>query len=407
MRIYAFIIMLPEKYTSNQQHLNNNPHLRHYFIYSEAVLALIFRLICSKIVKHAYLGSEFKVSDKLKQEAKLFDATKCENLISAFGCLIIIATLVFVPTQTLSPPLSPLSFITWLAITALTLFLINKLKSADESEYEYFKERIMQAIPISNTLHLKESRTALWLVNFGMLVWLLLLVTKANYYGLGLLIIGAVAMIWGFSIQLEANGIYRAFNSYVSNKWILGVCSSALLFFSGVESASQINAVFGVDSSLFPFTVTAMLVINICVIFCLMMLIIFAITVCIVGLQLISDLRRKPKTSSSPMIFVALLFFSTYASLAGLIIHPSEAKENIARKIALKIDFNSSHLCTNSELKNRPVIFLGPNLSRVLAQSEKDEKTYQVYQCVSFSQMTEHTSNNKVNKNTVESTNKL
>jgi hypothetical protein len=95
--------------------------------------------------------------------------------------------------------------------------------------------------------------------------------------------------------------------------------------------------------------------------------------------ELVSKKRKKELA-----IFPAVILFSAYASIFGLLMLSPEVQNKSVKTIALKTDFNSAHLCGADWLKNQPVIFVGPNSSYVLGPSKLDNKELVVQKCISL-----------------------
>ncbi|WP_339515724.1 hypothetical protein [Pseudomonas sp. RL_15y_Pfl2_60] len=310
---------------------------------------------------------------------------KFKKLSHAFIFLFLLIILVFIPGHSLTPPLSIKATFSWIGITMLVFLVAKNLIKASQDEYSALVTHIKGKIP-SFKGEIVESSMALWLSYSGLTCWFLMALLKDIFFPLPLLILGATLMVWGLSIFLEENGVYKFSESRLSNKWVLSAIASAVLYWAGFKSAGQVNSVFGIDPGFFPFTLAAMILVNVIVLFCLIMLPVLLVLVGVTLLKFVNDISGKHKSKES-MIFSVVLAFSAYASIIGIIMQFPEAQENIVRSIALKTDFNSTHLCKGDWLKDKAVIFVGPNSSYVLTDSNNHEGKYEIYKCISFSKV--------------------
>jgi len=307
---------------------------------------------------------------------------KFEKLASAFIWLFLLTLLVFIPQHSLIPPLSIKATFSWLGIIALAFLVAKNLIKAGHNEYRALVSYIKGKIP-SFKGEIIESNMALGLSYSGLVCWFLIILLKDSFFPLPLFILGAILMVWGLSIYLEENGVYKFSESRLSNKWVLSAIASAVLYWAGFKSAGQVNSVFGIDPGFFPFTLAAMVLVNVIILFCLIMAPLFFILAGVMLIKFVRDISGKQKSKES-MIFPAVLVFSAYAALVGLMMQHPKAQENIVKSIALKTDFNSAHACRDDWLKNKSVIFVGPNSSHVLTESNVHEGKYEIYKCISL-----------------------
>lgn len=303
---------------------------------------------------------------------------KLENLSIAFIWLFLLTLLVFIPEHSLTPPLSIKAMFSWLGIFILAFLVVKNLIKANRDEYRALVVHIKGKIP-SFKGEIVESNMALGLSYSGLGCWFLIILLKNSFFPLPLFILGAILMVWGLSIFLEENGVYKFSESRLSNKWVLSAVVSAVLYWAGFNSAGQVNSVFGIDPGFFPFTLAAMVLVNVIILFCLIMVPIFFVS----GVVIVREFTGKKK-SKEYMMFVAVLVFSAYASLMGLTMLSPKAQDNIVKLIALKTDFNSTNICTNDWLKDKPVIFVGPNSSHVFTESNIHKGVYEIYKCISL-----------------------
>lgn len=305
---------------------------------------------------------------------------KLKKLPFAFTWLFLLTTLIFSPEYSLSFPLSEKAAFSWIAIIFFSFLVVKNLLQASREEYAevalYFKSKV----PFFKK-DLIESKMVLRLVYSGLLSWILMIIFKNTFLSLPLFILGLILMAWGLSTFMEDNGLYHLSRSSLSNKWFLGGAFSSILYWAGFKSAEQINSVFSIDPSFFPFTLSAMILVNVFVLFCLFMVPVFFICCALLFFNIVKLIIRK-KDYTQSRIFMAVLVFSAYAAIIGLKMQSPKLQNHFVNLIALKTDFNSKHLCANDRLKGIPVIFLGPNSRRVLAISRDSHNEYQVYQCI-------------------------
>ncbi len=126
-----------------------------------------------------------------------------------------------------------------------------------------------------------------------------------------------------------------------------------------------------------------MVLYNIATVFFLLMIPFFILTSAYMMFNIFYKLVSK-KRKKELAIFPAIILFSAYASIFGLIMLSQEVQNKSVKTIALKTDFNSAHLCGADWLKDQPVIFVGPNSSYVLGPSKSDNKELVVQKCISL-----------------------
>lgn len=307
---------------------------------------------------------------------------KFENLSFAFIWLFLLTLLVLIPEHSLTLPLSIKATFSWLGIFILVFLVAKNLIKASRDEYRALVFHIKGKIP-SFKGEIVESNMALRLSYSGLACWFLIILLKDSFFPLPLFILGAILMVWGLAIFLEENGVYKFSESRLSNKWVLSAIASAVLYWAGFNSAGQVNSVFAIDPGFFPFTLAAMVLVNVIILFCLIMVPVFIVSGGVMLLKFAREVSGKKKSKES-MMFMAVIVFSGYASLTGLIMQSPKAQEDIVRSIALKTDFNSTHVCKDDWLKDKPVIFVGPNSSHVLTKSNVHKDKYEIYKCISL-----------------------
>jgi hypothetical protein len=305
---------------------------------------------------------------------------KFQNLSVVFLWSFVLFILIFIPTHSLEE-LTVRSVLSWVGISILIILIIKNLLKSKLSEY---KELYIAVKGKFKTKELIESKTSVRLVFSGGACWFLILIFKSGLLPIPLFIIGATLMIWGLSHFLEENGLYKFSESSLSNKWILSALGSIVLYWSAFKSAGQVNSVFNIDPGFFPFTLTAMALFNIATLLFLLMIPVFIISGLIMLCNFVREVFFKKKKKNELMIFTGVLVFSAYASLFSLFMLSPTLQDKAVNSIALQTDFNSSHTCDDEWLKDKPVIFVGPNSNYVLATSQDHEGKYTIQRCISL-----------------------
>ncbi|WP_432472352.1 hypothetical protein [Amphritea sp. HPY] len=181
--------------------------------------------------------------------------------------------------------------------------------------------------------------------------------------------------------------------SWYSRKILFGLISIVVAiasFCSLSLTYSVINSIFKVDPSFFPLAISFGTVVH----FFWLFNIFFSITLCLVGALLVmvflyevycacfKEYNPLESYRRGRVIFVlsSAFFVSYFYLLAPKMLLGKELDDNVIKvmiaDVAYELDFNSSHLCDNSELtysadggktgESKKVIFLGPNYSKVL-----------------------------------------
>ena len=104
----------------------------------------------------------------------------------------------------------------------------------------------------------------------------------------------------------------------------------------------------------------------------------------ILVVNFIYEVFGKFENKSDREILPFILVFSAYASLFGIMMLMPKAEINTVKNIASKTDFNSKHTCEAEWLKDKSVIFIGPNSQYVLAISEESPTEFEVQKCLSL-----------------------
>lgn len=302
-------------------------------------------------------------------------------LIWCFGLVL----LIFIPSHSLSLPLSVKGLFSWIGIIILLFLVLKNVWKAKANEYKEYKEfyfYLKGKIPFIGK-ELVESKASINLSLSGAICWFLILIFKDGFLSFPLFIVGSILIIWGLSLFLEDNGIYKFTESKLSNKWVLGSLIASLTFWASFKSAGQINNVFGIDPSLFPFTLAAMTVYNIALFVFLLMIPVFLMTLLYMVLKTVYGLITK-NHHSELTIFPIIIVFSAYASMTGLLMLDTKNQKKTVKSVAYRTDYNSKHLCDVEWLKGEPVIFVGPNSNYVLGRSESNKELQVIQKCLSL-----------------------
>jgi len=313
-----------------------------------------------------------------------------KNLSLLFTWLLLLIILAPIPIYNLETLLSGDYFLSlhgiiiFPIIILLIFLMIRSLCKAEKNEYKelvvYLRDNLKGKFQPKK---LRESKAVLRLAFSGGVCLWLIFIFKDSPFTIPLFVLGTTLIIWGLSLFLEDNGVYKFSELRLSNKWLLSGIVSAIIFWAGFKSAGQINSVFNIDPSFFPFTFTAMVLFNIATLFCLFMIPVFILSLLITCFHFIREVANKRKNDES-LIFPIVLVFSVYASYFGLSMLSPEMQYQMANLIALKTDFNSTHTCKAEWLKEKPVIFVGPNSNYVLALSEENKGKYSIQECLSL-----------------------
>ncbi|MDI3324527.1 hypothetical protein QKW35_09080 [Pontibacterium granulatum] len=310
----------------------------------------------------------------------------------AFLYAFLIVCLVFMPSYSLDIPLSKEASVIWLAIFLLFLKFVITMSKVTRQElfncFSFVKGRVF-------SMEMKTTKVTNRLLFAGGACWFLILFFKETLFPLPLFVLGSILFVWGLSRFLEENSVYRFSESYISNRWLLGGLSSFILYWAGFNSASQINSMFGVDPGFFPFTISAMVFYNVAVILFLLMIPVFFVSSSILVAGIIKDLvndkdegrdkREDGDEGNVYAVLISIVVFSAYASVAGLIMLSPNTESVAVKSIAMKTDFNSKHYCKGEHLKDKSVIFIGPNSNVVLAEAvDNSKQQFSVQKCVSL-----------------------
>ncbi|PFG11415.1 hypothetical protein [Marinobacter sp. LV10MA510-1] len=305
---------------------------------------------------------------------------KFKNLSFVFVWLFLIVSLAFIPQRSLISSFSVEAALSWLGVLILSGLTIRSLFKAKNEYGEFFLLLKSKFKPKP----FKASKTVDRLILSGGSCWFLILLFKDSLFPIPLFILGAILMVWGLSLCLEENGVYKFSETRLSNKWILAAISSSVLYWAGFTAASQINSVFGIDPSFFPFSFSAMIVFNVATLLFLLMIPVFLASSAVMVVGFISEVKNREVSKDNSAILPLVLAFSAYAAIFGLTMLQPAVQLQAARSIALKTDFNSKNVCQSEWLNGKPVIFLGPNLKYVLSQSKENAEEFKVQECLSL-----------------------
>lgn len=212
----------------------------------------------------------------------------------------------------------------------------------------------------------------------GLLSWMPIVISGAKFQPALLFCIGSILLLWSTLLALEENGVYSFLNTWKSDKIFISFLIAAITFWGGYTSASQINNVFYIDSSYFPFTFSAMTVYNIArlttyfTIPTTVILMIFALY------DAMRTFRSKPSRVGEISLFLVPM---VYFAITGLIINEENVIKKSLIEISYSVDFNKNSHCDNSSVKNKPVIFLGPNSEKVLVKLYDKKDKFSIKDC--------------------------
>lgn len=187
--------------------------------------------------------------------------------------------------------------------------------------------------------------------------------------------VGVTLLLVYIAISFERNSFLSTIWKYGSVKFSISLALTIIIFFSSFTASSDINRIFGIDASAFPYTLTAVTFLNIFTAIEPIFRVLFAIS----GISLV--LKYFEYKSTGEFGWLGILFiFSCFASGSyGWFLNSSyfsEQKDIDLKiyKIAHKVDFSSNYPCKKTE-SSAKVIFLGPKMNHVLFDQVKASET--------------------------------
>lgn len=194
-----------------------------------------------------------------------------------------------------------------------------------------------------------------------------------------LYILSFILSSWLLLIYFENRFFNIWFVKYKSSKLFFSLISFVILLYLSVDSASQINNIFGVDSGVFIYTQSFVIVMS--------FLLYISGTILVVGLfsQLLFLYELFLPSEKSPIEFkkrgiyvingVIILF--SFFSFAYPYLEQKERNKLIV-KISEKVDFGK-HLCSNIDSDKR-IVYLNPSHTKILLKTELDN--YIISNCI-------------------------
>lgn len=178
--------------------------------------------------------------------------------------------------------------------------------------------------------------------------------------------VGVTLLLIYIAISFERNSFLSSIWKYGSVKLSISVALTIIIYFASFTASSDINRIFGIDASAFPYTLAAVTFLNIFITIEPIFRILFIIS----GLSLV--LKYFEYKSTGKFGWLGFLFiFGCFASggygwfLNASFFSDQQDIDLKIYKIAHKVDFSSNYPCKISESATK-VIFLGPQMNQVL-----------------------------------------
>ena len=200
---------------------------------------------------------------------------------------------------------------------------------------------------------------------FGILVSISIDDIWSQTYSILIFLISASILILWFVLLLEM--AFEEHIKYTSVRIFGTLLFSSLLFYASILSTQNINNIFSVDSSVFPythiiFTVTEFLVLLtpfFVVLFLLSFLLLFSLG---------ASFRITKNQNKVLVIMVSIIGFIISIVYIGisLIFMDEKNKTSIIYSIAHVVDFKKKNICTNIDEEKYSIVYLGTNHKNVL-----------------------------------------
>lgn len=308
------------------------------------------------------------INSNSQSEVAVVSLTK-ENIKRLVWCLASFfsaVNLAFAPDYSLSIPFdTPLEALGGLVVFVLFLFGIWNLSKVS---YQNVNDHIFSKLNVYSKKDL-ENKSAANLALIGMCIWLLAIYLREGVMVAPFVIAGTLVMILSIMIFFEDSILVKAISSYSSSKKMFGFISACIVFWATYTTFGQVNSVFGVDPSYFPFTITIGIFINIAKVVALTSIVIAPLSMIMVVIHMFTSNHPFWSNSRHAVLYCSLILsFLIVLTLGSL-----WSDDFIHKKLlesAYAMDMNGNHLCHNDLLiqdgKKVPVIFIGPNSSLVL-----------------------------------------
>ncbi|KAF7772143.1 hypothetical protein PCIT_a2154 [Pseudoalteromonas citrea] len=300
------------------------------------------------------------------------------NLTRSLVFLFISVTIAFGLGENISIPIKSLSeFFRWLCvivffIVSFTFFM--KINWPNIMEYlAYRLDRYAQKERGNSQVNN--------LAKVGTIAWVLAIFLKEGNLVIPLLLFGTITMAWAVMIFFEDTSIYKNLISYTSTKVVFSFFFASFSYWATVTTFSQINMIFGIEASLFPFTIVIGIFINVFKVISQLAVILVPITMLLTFLSVLTA-KHQIWDSSRQVIIQTLFMLSVVLLILQSVARDENFTKNQLIRVAQATDMNSNHHCKNDVLikdeKKLPVIFIGPNSSMVLF---KDGNNFDIVKC--------------------------
>lgn len=316
--------------------------------------------------------------NEVNTEAKRIELSSRKEIVLFCLYSFISITIAFAPDYSLRIPLQePLAALGWFGIIAFSVMAVYNLSNISfKNLFQYIGQKINEYSSID-----KNSKNAQRLAMSGMLMMLLAVFIKTSALAQPLLISAIILMIWSILVFFEESRLIQSFVSYSSTKKIIGLLSAILIFWASYSSLAQVNAIFGVDPALFPYSTAVGIFINIAKVLALTSVPVLIISFLFCLLNFFTSNHKFWNDSR-----LAIMFCSLISSLITAFLLPglwsNQFQDDKLLQAAEAMDMNGNHLCHNDALtengKKIPVIFMGPNSSIVLA---KKGNKFDIFEC--------------------------
>ena len=180
---------------------------------------------------------------------------------------------------------------------------------------------------------------------------------------------------WFVAISFERTLLKSRLWSYRTTKILGTFIVSCIFWYSRVQASNQINEIFAVDSGAFPFTLTALSIVNLAT----------NLKPVFIGLVILSfvtfisrflDHKDEHRWCGLSVLFVLNTFLAGIGGWGLATNHLQEDRKAIlAYKIAQFADFNSRHSCAGITT-DQVVIFFGAEQSKVLVAPKLAEPLF-------------------------------
>ncbi|WP_429157924.1 hypothetical protein [Aeromonas veronii] len=194
---------------------------------------------------------------------------------------------------------------------------------------------------------------------------------------------GFTLKVWGLAlailyigVSIEKFSIFKHIWQFSFTKFIASIAISGLIVFSTGKAAGEINSVFGVDASAFPFTLTftsGLVFFHYIIPF----FVLVGIIATMFAFNALGWIRSKfSENNNYELPPIHSFFFPTLATIV-LVTLWGWSKNDLSEemlpseiyKLAHMLDFNSKNECANLK-QGVPFVYLGPNQTTILADTK-------------------------------------